>query len=154
MRFSKYLAALLLGSYLLYLTAVFTLLSTTLLERLIDLNPHTAQVTIQRGWSWIPGVVEIRDANIEVQDQNMHLYVTIPAAKARVSLFGLISRRLEISELESEPGIISRIELRTPAEKRKYIAEEKPELEPSDPWELLIRGIVLREIAHLQVGKW
>lgn len=145
---------------------VTTFLSTPIFEKLVVLGEREGILTLESGWSIIPGRIELKQVHLEVEDHNIHLFVDIPRAHAKVRLSKIFKKEANIIQLDGPVGeegeIQVRLALRTDAEKKKYVAEKKQIEQAGNEggsithgtWTIHIEQVDLSQFKELIFDKW
>lgn len=163
MKWIKRSLAALFFLYSVYVVTVFVFLSTPLLRKVADLGVMAGFVEVQRGWSWIPGKIELRNVHIEVEDHNIHLWVDLPKVEVRMKMMNLFKREVFITQLDTPAelafSIRARIRQRTPNEKKIYIKEKKrllanKETSRGGSWKMIVEDVNLGYASELAVDDW
>ncbi len=148
-----------LAAYIAYVGLIALVLSTSLLERIIHLEPTSTSVEVTRGWSFVPGLLELRDVKIRIQDPNVDLRIGLPRASTRLSFASLFRRELRLDGV-SATEVDVQLDLRSVAQGKDYSTTrekrlgESANLPPENPWLIHIEGVDLRQFSKLRVDQW
>jgi hypothetical protein len=135
------------------LTSVF--LNTSLFQKVVALDPQEISIQFHRGWSIIPGWVDLKDVKILGQDRNVRWQVLLPDVKTRVLLKDLIQRQVHFKSLTTRE-VDFQLEMKSESEKAKEPISPIPtraEVESwrQKRWQLLFDQIQIHSIKKLQV---
>lgn len=148
-----------LAAYVAYAGLVALALSTSILERILGLEPTSTSVEVARGWSFVPGLLELRDVKLRIQDPNVDLKIGLSQVSTRLSFAALFRRELRLDGV-SATGVDVQLDLRSVAQGKEYSANrekrlgESANLPPADPWLIHIEGVDLRQFSELRVDRW
>lgn len=165
MRFLRVLLILLVIIYCTYAGGIYIFLSTSVFEKWVVLGPKEGILTVETGWSFIPGKIELRGVHLEIEDPNIHLYVDLPQAHLRVRLLKIFEKEVSIIHMQgpngNEGAVSARLDLRSDLERKKYILEKKAieKNEQSDgvtdgTWVIHMDRVNLPKFSGLSLGEW